>query len=107
MVLNSALADAEVRGNILTGLSGEDQFHNLALSRSETRDMIRRILMPGGKFARVPRLFERALDAGEQFAAADRLLDEVRSARLHGLNRHRHVAIAGDHNGREPMARIT
>ena len=38
--------------------------------------------------------------------AADRLLDEVRSARLHGLNRHRHVAIAGDHDGRQPMARI-
>ena len=38
--------------------------------------------------------------------AADRLLDEVRSARLHGLNRHRHVAVAGDHDGRQPMARI-
>ena len=61
---------------------------------------------PGGQLARIPRLFERALDAGEQFVAADRLFDEVRSAGLHGLNRHRHVAVAGDHDGRQPMARI-
>ena len=54
----------------------------------------------------IPRLFERALDAGEQFVAADRLLDEVRSAGLHRLHRHRHVAVAGDHDGRQPMARI-
>ena len=61
---------------------------------------------PGGQLARIPRLFERALDAGEQFAAADRLLDEVRRAGLHGLHRHRHVAVAGDHDGGQPMARI-
>ena len=49
----------------------------------------------------IPRLFQSALDAGKQFVAADRLLDEVRSARLHRLNRHRHVAVAGDHDGRQ------
>jgi hypothetical protein len=59
------------------------------------------------ELARIPRLFESALDAGEQCPATDWLLDEVRSARLHGLNRHWHVAIAGDHDGRQPMARIT
>ena len=69
-------------------------------------DVLRRILSPGGQLARIPRLLERALDAGEQFVAADRLLDEIRRARLHGLNRHRHVAVAGDHDGRQPMARI-
>ena len=49
---------------------------------------------------------ESAFDRGEQFIAADRLLDEVRSACLHGLNRDRHVAVAGDHDGRQSMARI-
>ena len=72
----------------------------------EARDVVRRSLPPGEQLVRIARLFESALDAGEQFAAADRLLDEVRSARLHGLDRHRHVAVAGDHDGRQPMARI-
>ena len=67
---------------------------------------VRRSLPPSRQLARIPRLFQSAIDAGEQFVAADRLLDEVRSARLHGLDRHRHVAVAGDHDGRQPMARI-
>ena len=58
------------------------------------------------QLVRIPRLFESSLDADDQFAGTDRLLDEVRSACLHGLNRHRHVGIAGDHDGRQPMARI-
>ena len=33
MVLDSALADAEIRGDVLIGMAGEDQFHDLALSR--------------------------------------------------------------------------
>ena len=106
MVLNSALADAEIRGDNLAGLACENQFHDLALSRSEACDVVCRSLPPGEQLARIPRLFESSLDAGEQFAGADRLLDEVRSACLHGLNRHRHVGIAGDHDGRQPMARI-
>ena len=31
---------------------------------------------------------------------------KFRSAGLHGLNCHPHVGIAGDHDGRQPMARI-
>ena len=107
MVLDSALADAKIGGDVLAGVASEDQFHDLALSRREIRDVARRSLPPGGQLARIPRLFKSALDAGEQFAAADRLLDEVRSAGLHGLHRHRHVAVAGDHDGRQPMARVT
>ena len=48
MVLDRALADAKVRGDILAGVAGEDQVHDLALSRREARDMVRRILSPGG-----------------------------------------------------------
>jgi len=106
MVLHSALADAEFRGDVLIGMAGEDQFHDLARSRSEARDAVRRSLPPGEQLVRIPRLFESSLDAGDQFGGADRLLDEVRSARLHGLNCHRHVGIAGDHDGRQTMARI-
>ena len=54
--------------------------------------------------AESPVLFQGALDAGEQFVAADRLFDEIRSPGLHGLDRHRHVALAGDHDGRQPSS---
>jgi hypothetical protein len=44
------------------------------------------------------------LDAGEQFVAADRLFDEIRSPGLHGSDCHRHVALTGDHDGRQPIS---
>ena len=34
MVLDSALADAQIRGDVLAGMAGEDQVHDLALSRT-------------------------------------------------------------------------
>ncbi len=37
-------------------------------------------------------------------SAADRLLDEIRSPGPHGLDRHRHVALAGYHDGRQPTS---
>ena len=46
MVLNSALADVEIRGDNLAGSTSEHQFHDLALSRSEARDVVRRALSP-------------------------------------------------------------
>jgi hypothetical protein len=32
MVLDRALTDAEIRGDVLAGVASEDQVHNLALS---------------------------------------------------------------------------
>ena len=54
--------------------------------------------------SRIPTVFQGALDAGEQFAPADWLFDEIRSPGLHGLNSHRHVALAGDHDRRQPIS---
>ena len=65
MVLDGASADAKIRGDILTGLAGKNKFHDLALSHSQTREVIRRGRPPGEQLARIPRLFESALDAGE------------------------------------------
>ena len=42
MVLDGALADAEIGGDILAGVAGEDHVHDLALSRGQTRDVSRR-----------------------------------------------------------------
>ena len=68
MVLDRALTDAEIRRDILAGLAGEDPFHDLALSRSETRHPVRSSLPPRQQLARVPRPFESSLDAGDKLA---------------------------------------
>jgi hypothetical protein len=44
---------------------------------------------------------ERLVDAVEQVLVAERLLDEVDRAGLHRLDRHRHVAVAGDEDDRQ------
>jgi hypothetical protein len=36
MVLDRALADAEIGGNVLAGMAGEHQLHDLALARGQT-----------------------------------------------------------------------
>lgn len=54
MVLYGALADTKVRGDILTWLTSEDQFHDLTLSRRETCDCVSRGFSPSainGSFA--------------------------------------------------------
>ena len=38
----------KIRGDILAGVSGEHQLHDLVLTRREPRDIVRRILPPGG-----------------------------------------------------------
>ena len=58
------------------------------------------------QLARIPRLLERAIQAGKQFAADNRLLNEIRSAGLHGFHRHWHVAAAGDDDRGKPVASV-
>jgi hypothetical protein len=43
MVFHGALADAKIRGDVLAGVAGENQLHDLTLPRCEARDAIRRI----------------------------------------------------------------
>ena len=47
MILDSAYGYAEIRCDVLAGVAGKDQLQDLALTRSEPRDAIRRILRPG------------------------------------------------------------
>ena len=48
MILDGALADTKIRGNILAGVSRKDERHDLMLTWRELSDMARRILPPGG-----------------------------------------------------------
>jgi len=51
MVFDRAPADAEIRGNILAGMAGENQFQDLALSRREAREVTHRRLPPSQQLA--------------------------------------------------------
>jgi hypothetical protein len=82
MVLNSALADAKIRGNNFVRLACENRFHDLALSLTEASDLFCRSLPPNQQLVLIPRLFKSSPDADDQFTGIDRLLDEVRSGRL-------------------------
>jgi hypothetical protein len=46
MVLDRALADAEIHGDVLAGLAGEDQFHHLTLSPCQAGEVVGRRLPP-------------------------------------------------------------
>ena len=78
MVLDRALAEAEIRSDILAGVAGEDQFHDLALSRSEPRDAIRCILSMGEQLAQnvlllnqIVHLTKQSLSSGERLSQPD------------------------------------
>jgi hypothetical protein len=78
MVLDRALAEAEIRSDILAGVAGEDQFHDLPLSRSEPRDAIRCILSMGEQFAQnvlllnqLVHLTKQSLFSGESLSQPD------------------------------------
>ena len=78
MVLDRALAEAEIRSDILAGVAGEDQFHDLALSRSEPRDAIRCILSMGEQLAQnivllnqLVHLTKQSLFSGERLSQPD------------------------------------
>ena len=102
MVFDRALADAEVGGDVFAGLAGEHQLHDLALARGQASKVRCCRLPPNRQLGRISNLLQGMLDAGEEFVAADRLLDEIRSPGSHGLDRRRHIALAGDHDGRKP-----
>ena len=77
MVLDGALADAQIRRNVLAGTPGEHHLHHLDLTRRETLEMSGGRLSSLQEFAGVPREFQRPIEARDQFRTADRLLDEI------------------------------
>ena len=99
--LDRARADAEIVGDGLVGLAG-DQASSTCRSRS---DKVRELGRDGrGSSSRLPVLVPRssaARTACEQRLVVERLLDEVDGAGLHRLDGQRHVAMAGDDDDRK------
>lgn len=80
MVLDGTLADAKMRGDILAGTTGDNQFHDLALSWCQTRKVVSSGQPPSNERTRGPRPFGMALTVVERFAVADRQ-EELRTCK--------------------------
>ena len=106
MVLHGPLADAEIGGNVLAGVPREHEIEYLALARGETGETRRCRVAPRGQLGRIAHLLQRVIDTGEQLLVADRLLEEIHRPCVHRPHRHVHVAIAGDHDRRQPAALV-
>ena len=65
MVLDRALADAEVGGNVLAGMAGEHQLHDLALACGQTGEARRCRVPLNPQLGRISGRFQGALDSGE------------------------------------------
>ena len=72
MVLHSAFADAKIHGDLLAGMTGKDQVHDLALSRTQPRDVVGRVLPPGRQLAdQLAPFTKQRLYPGERLAQPD------------------------------------
>src|SRR6516165_3726584 len=96
MQLDRAKADAEMAGDDLVGFARGHQFEYLAFARCQQSQAA----LQRGAFETlfvgpiIP--MQRALDAFEQRLLAQRLLDEIKGARLHRRDRQLHSAMPGD-----------
>ncbi len=71
MVLDRALTDAEVGGNVLARVTGEHEVHDLALAGGQARDGYGCRFPPRGKLRGVAGLLQGKLDSGEQILVAE------------------------------------
>src|SRR5712671_3644564 len=103
MVLDRALADAEVVGDYLIRTSFNDEVQDVAFARRQAGETCGRRLVPSGELCRIPDAVEGAFDACQQFVRANGFLQEVDGAGLHRFHRHRYVAMAGHHDRRQAV----
>ena len=103
VVLDGARADPELTSRFLVGSTGGELLQHLAFAprqRLASGEMQRRD--PRRGIFRLPARIglDRLVEPGDDFAAAERLFDEVQRAALDGADRHGDVALARDHEDR-------
>src|ERR1700747_2205819 len=101
MVLDGALTDAEVVSDDLVWTSSNHEVHDVAFARCQTGEQLGRRLAPFEKLSRIPDALERASDARQKLVGANGLLQKVGGSGLQRPDRHRNVAMAGDHDRRQ------
>ena len=100
VVFDCALADAKIGSNILAGMTGEDQNHDLPLPRRQSVKMVQGFGAVGGATRRFSPVLQGAQDTCNQFSAADRLFDEIDSSGLHGIYSQPDITAVGYHDDR-------
>src|SRR5690606_6230977 len=100
MELHGDHADAEIVGDLLVEPAERDRAHHLALARRKAR----LVFDEAAHDPRFDALRDIALDPGrngiEQGLVAHRLGEEIDRARLHRLDGHRNIAMAGQEHDR-------
>ncbi len=104
MDLDGALTDTQVGGHDLVGFAAGHHVEHLALAWRERFESLadHGPLLEHGAVGAV--LLQRALNTVDQVLVAEGLLQEVERTGLHGLHRHRHIAVAGNENDRDHRA---
>jgi len=69
MVLDSTLADSKIRGDDFVRMSGQDEVHDLTLSRREICEGRSDVILPPFRLFRLLTRFERPHDGRQQFSA--------------------------------------
>jgi hypothetical protein len=83
MILDCTLADSKIRGNDFVRMSGQDEVHDLTLSRRESCEGRSDVILPPFRLFRLLTRFERPHDGRQQFSAVRR--DCVRRPCSEGL----------------------
>ena len=83
MILDCTLADSKIRGNDFVRMSGQDEVHDLTLSRREICEGRSDVISPPFRLFRLLMRFERPHDGRQQFSAVRR--DCVRRPCSEGL----------------------
>ena len=103
MILDGARADSEMAPGFLVGRARGELLQHLAFAprqRFPSRKMQRRGFRRGVLCLPACICADRFIEPGHDFAAAERLFDEVQRAILDRADRHGDVALAGDHEDR-------
>jgi hypothetical protein len=105
--LNGALADAELARNDFIRCPFRHEVENLPFASRKCLEACPHGVMPTQLLANGAVTRERFLYAIEQLVLAERLLEKIERAMLHGFDGHRDVAVSGDEDdGRDRAASV-
>ena len=96
MRLDRLDADAQVIGDLFIQATGHDAFQHLGFAQ---RQFGQQGVAAGGKLVvgkRALGMLQHALHQAYKLVFLERFLDEIHRTLLHRVDRHRHVAVAGD-----------
>src|SRR5581483_5552744 len=91
MIVDRALADTEISGDVLAWKAGQDEVEDLPLTYRQTGDACRIRLAWCRQPSVVMRLITLVLDGGKKLFASERHFDEIHRTGLHRLDRRRHT----------------